>query len=93
MYNSWVSLLHVIADCSCRITDNPLQDLAAVSLDPASEQAAFSVWESQHNTAALQEVDLVTPEYETDMMVRQIENITEVGSPANTQWNTSHVFL
>ena len=54
--------------------------MAAVSLDPASEQAAFSVWESQHNTAALQEVDLVTPEYETDMMVRQIENITEVGS-------------
>jgi len=74
-------------DCSCRITDNPLQDLAAVSLDPASEQAAFSVWESQHNTAALQEVDLVTPEYETDMMVRQIENITEVTLRETNLWN------
>ena len=61
----------------CKITDNPL---AGVTLDTDLVQASFTcptVWDSHHNI--MQEIDLGMPEYETDIMVKEIDNMTEVG--------------
>ena len=60
-------------ECSCRISENPL---AEVNVNPGRDLATLTVWDRQPKV--MQEVDLDTTENDTDMIVNEIDNITEV---------------
>jgi len=60
---------------TCRISDNPL---AEVTIHPTRDLATFTV---------LQEMDILTPGYDTDIMVSEIDNITETTLRETNLWN------